>query len=504
MGNFCKNADAPFLKSMAKNGASTCYAYSMMPTISAENWGAMLLGSTPIVHGLTNSIVGRYEYKNKALPSVFTRIRKAMPDAFLASHSNWNPINHGIIEHDIDVHFGTEKTDAALLPGILETVKKKPVFLFVQFDDVDGAGHHFGYGTEDYLKQVSLNDSYTKAIYEEYVKAGIADDTLFIVIADHGGVRNGHGGYEETEKYVYFAAIGDGLKKSEIKYAETRDIAATVLYALGLDVPEYDEKGFTSQVPQGIFPWYDGSYFKAEKKEYVPYSKPTPDLKGENGLCRFFPEEKMKLVMFMDNCMKDETGKCTLTEHGIVKYYSEGVRGSRGEFGNTGYVTVDGADFSGSFTVAVWFKIDPSLTDAPAVFGNKDWWYRNRRGLGFMLALRCADTVFNIGCGDDDFDFNVPFPEDVKGGWVHTTVSVDFENRELRVYYNFKLRHKREIEPQFIIPLNSSLPLTVGNDGVHTYNNEIHQFIFNMDDLFVFDGAFDGDDVEKLEEYYKG
>ncbi len=95
MGNYNLKADTPNMDMLFENGAVNNAALSMDPTISAENWGAMLIGCDPGVHELTNSIISRFEYKNKALPTVFTRIRKEYPEAYLASCCNWDPINYG-------------------------------------------------------------------------------------------------------------------------------------------------------------------------------------------------------------------------------------------------------------------------------------------------------------------------------------------------------------------------------------------------------------------------
>ena len=45
------------------------------------------------------------------------------------------------------------------------------------------------------------------------------------------------------------------------------------------------------------------------------------------------------------------------------------------------------------------------------------------------------------------------------------------------------------------------MPFTIGNDALGTYNNEYKQ-LYNIDDLFFFDGAFTEDDINKLKEYY--
>ncbi|NLA77363.1 MAG: nucleotide pyrophosphatase, partial [Clostridiales bacterium] len=168
MGNFNAEASTPRMDEIFGNSAVTYSALSMDPTISAENWGAMLLGATPVVHGLTNSIIGKREYHNDALPSVFRRIRKAVPDACLASYCNWNPINHGIVEHDLGVDLQTADDDIILTDKIVDCVAKKPMFLFVQLDDIDHAGHAHGYGTPEYLEKITDTDALIGKIYDAY------------------------------------------------------------------------------------------------------------------------------------------------------------------------------------------------------------------------------------------------------------------------------------------------------------------------------------------------
>ncbi len=501
IGNFNTKTATPNFDKIFKNGAITNYGLSMDPTISAENWGAMLLGAEPVVHGLTNSKISHHDHNNELLPSLFKRIKEAYPQAKLASYCNWSPINIGLIERELDVDKFTVGNDSELTAKITECIKTKPKFLFVHFDEGDGAGHRHGYGSKEHLEKISYEDELTGKIFDAYTEAGIIDDTLFIVIADHGGFERSHGGYSDGEKYIFFGARGKGIKKSTVEYMRTVDLYATVLYAFGIDVPEYDIKGFCSQVPKGIFPEYDGEYVKIEGKPYNPDMMPTPDYNSPKGLSAFIPEERTKLALFFDNNTIDATGKNEVTSTvGTVKYYSDGVRGARVELGTNGHFVIDGFSLgSGSFTAALWIKIDRDLIDEPAVFANKNWSGR-RCSRGVLLALRCSNTALNIGCGDDDFDFVTPFPPEISTGWIHAIFVIDKENRKVQTYYNFKLCHETELEPQYLVELDN-MPFTVGNDALGTYNQE-YQALYNIDDLFFFEGAFNEKDIEGLKEYY--
>ncbi len=265
-GSWFKDADTPCFDKIFENGAVTYNALSSKPTISAECWGSMLIGVGPEVHKLTNKRVSVLPYpiwsKN---PTVFRRIRKAYPKAELGSYCDWNPINKGIVERTADVNKQTAR-DKELTPLICDYIsEKKPDFLFVHFDSADGAGHGNGYGTAEHIKAINEIDKLIGDIYSSIESAGILEETLFMVIADHGGTNNekgkgSHGGWTDEEKFVTFAAVGKDINSGEIGEMNIRDLAAIVLYGMGIEAPAFNEKGWTSQIPKGLFSDYDGEY----------------------------------------------------------------------------------------------------------------------------------------------------------------------------------------------------------------------------------------------------
>ncbi len=265
-GSWFKDADTPNFDEIFKIGAITYNALSSKPTISAECWGSMLIGVGPEVHKLTNNRVSILPYPVWSKhPTVFRRIRKAYPKSELGSYCDWNPINKGIVEKGLGVNKQTAR-DKELTPLVCDYIsQKKPDFLFVHFDSVDGAGHSNGYGTEKHIKAINAVDKLIGDVYSAVKCAGILDDTLFMVIADHGGTnddtgKGSHGGWTDEEKHVTFAAVGKDITSGEIKEMNIRDLAAVVLYAMGIEAPDFDEKGWTSQLPKGLFSDYDAEY----------------------------------------------------------------------------------------------------------------------------------------------------------------------------------------------------------------------------------------------------
>lgn len=258
-GAFIKDATTPRFDRIFANGAVTYGALASRPTISAECWGSMLLGVDPKVHGLTNSIVSAEPYPvDSPFPSLFKRIRAVMPDAPLGSYCDWSPITKGIVEGNLNVS-NHSCGDTELTPIICDYIKaEKPVFLFIQMDSVDGAGHSNGYGTPNHLKRIGEVDALMGDVYDAVCDAGMAEDTLFIVIADHGGTNpesggGSHGGWTDEEKYVTFALAGKTVRPAVTPALNIRDLAAIVLYALGIEAPAFDEEGWTAQIPADLF-----------------------------------------------------------------------------------------------------------------------------------------------------------------------------------------------------------------------------------------------------------
>lgn len=125
--------------------------------------------------------------------------------------------------------------------------------------------------------------TFVNDVYETVKEASILDDTLFILMVDHGGTPfdgngAGHGGWTDGEKYVTFAASGRGVQKGSVGDMNIRDLAAIVLYALGIERPALDEQVWTAQVPDGLFAGAD-----------LPTYRDLSHLTGATPRCSKFP-----------------------------------------------------------------------------------------------------------------------------------------------------------------------------------------------------------------------
>ncbi len=256
-GAFFDNTPTPNMdRIFAEDSFVTHSAMAENKTISAQNWASILMGVKYTTHKITNDIASNVERtSDEAIPTIFRLIREQKPSAKLASICNWDAINHGIIENDIGVDKQKGETDeetCQLIEKYLE--KNTPELLFVQLDDVDHYGHSDGFGSKSYLESITKADEYIGRVYDVIEKKGEADDTLFIVVSDHGGKRTkNHGTRTLGEQLVYIGVKGKTVGENNTYGVRNRDVASITLYALGIE----PDDGMISKVPNGLFKGYD-------------------------------------------------------------------------------------------------------------------------------------------------------------------------------------------------------------------------------------------------------
>ena len=252
-GAFFRNTSTPNMDAIFDKGTVTFDWKAVYPTISAQNWGSMLHGVLPEFHRLTNQVVASTPFDPASpYPSIFRVVREAMPEANLASFCNWNPINVGIIEDGLEVQKGHAADDAAVAADVVSYLNNhEPTLLFVQFDSCDAAGHNGGYGSAKHLEAITAVDELIGRIHQTLKERTLLDDTLFMVVTDHGGTPGGsHGGDTEAETRVFFGAAGKTAdSETPITDGDNRDIAAIAAFALGVECPE----SWTARVPTGVF-----------------------------------------------------------------------------------------------------------------------------------------------------------------------------------------------------------------------------------------------------------
>ncbi|WP_051620255.1 S-layer homology domain-containing protein [Paenibacillus sp. UNC451MF] len=252
----------PAIRSIVEKGAVSYTAQTTLPTVSSPNWGSMVTGVDYSKHKIANYESGNYTYSETSpYPTVFKKLREALPATKQAAFVTWSNVFKGHIEPSVGVEATMlgDEADAAAFAQYAASGKFNDTSLaFFQFDDVDHAGHSYGFYTKKYYEQWTKTDKNVETIYKALQNNHLLDDTLIVLLPDHGGgVENpdhtlggnplDHAIESPLSKTIFFAANGrtvatDTGKEKLLQGGTTKDLAATILTALGVDQPIGDSK----------------------------------------------------------------------------------------------------------------------------------------------------------------------------------------------------------------------------------------------------------------------
>lgn len=242
------SSNTPVLHQLMREGSYTLHARGVMPTSSSPNWASIIMGAGPEQHGVTSNDweTNKFEIAPIALgmggifPTIFGVLREQRAAAYIACVHDWDG-------------FGRLMEPAAM--NLLENVKgstntarraaevireHKPTFLFVHFDEVDHFGHEFGWKTAQYYHAVEEVDGLIGNLLGALKEAGIREQTVVIMTADHGGKGKSHGQPTMDELQIPVIMAGPGIRQGHeiMGPVNTYDTAATVAKLFGLKVPE--------------------------------------------------------------------------------------------------------------------------------------------------------------------------------------------------------------------------------------------------------------------------
>ncbi len=118
-------------------------------------------------------------------------------------------------------------------------VENHPQVEFVHFSDPDERGHAVGWMSDPQIEAIRHTDRCLATLIEAVKAAGLANETLFILSADHGGHGRNHSGRTEEDRLIPWIAWGAGVRRGHriASPISTMDTAATVLWALGYPAP---------------------------------------------------------------------------------------------------------------------------------------------------------------------------------------------------------------------------------------------------------------------------
>jgi predicted AlkP superfamily pyrophosphatase or phosphodiesterase len=242
-------AQAPNMDSLIARGSHSFHCQAQMPTVSSPNWASVITGAPPKAHSVWDNdwkvrfikdSVFCHGKKGHVFPTIFRILREQKPKAKIMCFSNWWGFVRLVEPRVCTVKQRTWTMGLTATRAVTSIKVRKPDFLFMHLDEVDGAGHKYGHGSPQYYKAVGDADKIVDQIMRAVKQAGIENSTVIMIIADHGGIGHGHGGSTPQEVNVPYIIAGPGIKKGyELKNNPRNfDTTATLAKILGVTPPD--------------------------------------------------------------------------------------------------------------------------------------------------------------------------------------------------------------------------------------------------------------------------
>jgi arylsulfatase A-like enzyme len=233
------HAGTPVHDRLMREGSFTLKARTIRQASTLPAHAAMLSGFDVVEHGLYwNS--WKPERGFIRVPTVFTAAGGAGHGS--AAFVGKQKLAHITVPGSVDVFerpgYYCKKVAAEAASYFVE---HRPQIEFVHFSDPDDRGHAKGWMSPEQVAAVAETDKCLGLLIDAVESAGLKEETLIIVSADHGGHGHGHVGYRnEQDRLIPWIAWGAGVRPSHRieGTVNTFDTAATALWALGHPPPQ--------------------------------------------------------------------------------------------------------------------------------------------------------------------------------------------------------------------------------------------------------------------------
>jgi len=211
---------------MMAKGTWTLDAQCILPSVSWPNWSSLFYGTPPEQRG------------REDFPSLFTLVQnneRTKKSIFFYEWDELLKIYSVETMEKQEIHSDIES--AVKIAAYIK--EQKPVFTAFNFNEPDTTGHRTHWGSKAYYAKLEEMDNVIAVIEQAYKDAGIYDNTVFVLSADHGGFNNSHKLHIQRNRRIPMIFYGCGIKEDfVIPYRiNNYDITPTMAALLGLEIP---------------------------------------------------------------------------------------------------------------------------------------------------------------------------------------------------------------------------------------------------------------------------
>ena len=238
---------SPFLFNMSQN-ENTYFTNSHTVegnTYSGPNWTSLLTG----VHMRKHNVLGNNfnEPNLSEYPPFFYFLEEIEIDINTVSLVNWLPIQTNIISESVD--YGPEESlsDFEVYNSCKEIlINNNPIngdVIFLQFDELDGAGHSYGFSAnvKEYRNTLTIIDNYIEDLFSIIQdKRNNGEDWMVFIVSDHGGdgISHSDANNPHVNKTVFYANHPN-LKFTDYHTSSMADLFPTIMDFLGITMEKH-------------------------------------------------------------------------------------------------------------------------------------------------------------------------------------------------------------------------------------------------------------------------
>ena len=232
------------------------------PTVSGPGWSTMITGVWYDKHGVSdNSFTGSNfdEY-----PPFNVLLQESGQEYHTASFIMWTPIHTQIFGSTMDYNELHSTYDGSVAQGAADYMSTPNLdVIFLDFDDVDIAGHSYGFSPEvdQYIGAIENVDEYIGWVIDSMENRPTFqnEDWLIMITSDHGGIGYSHGGQTIEERQIPIIMSGALVSAETIpEQSYLTDLVPTVLNYFGIENNcEWQLDGISMGLTPTEFPPYD-------------------------------------------------------------------------------------------------------------------------------------------------------------------------------------------------------------------------------------------------------
>ncbi|MGA2136054.1 MAG: alkaline phosphatase [Bryobacteraceae bacterium] len=239
-------ARMPHLRELMSRAAWSLEARGVMPTLSSPNWASAINGAAPEQHGITSNGYLRHKVEFQPIcktpdgkfPTMFGLMRSEHPASKIAVFHDWDGFADLLEKHAPDVLKHVAGAADTTRAAVAYWTANRPDLMFIHLDNVDHAGHSYGWFKKQYYEAVEAADGYIGQVMDMVDTMKSRGNTFILVTSDHGGTNHGHGKNSLAELQIPWILAGPGVTTGQISApVNIFDTALTVAWIFHLDPP---------------------------------------------------------------------------------------------------------------------------------------------------------------------------------------------------------------------------------------------------------------------------